>query len=73
MKKIRERKKERKTEEMWGICVYSAGLFPRSRAIAFTFGLIPLGKIRNPLSLRQSIKQYYCCSFTNMAFALNNP
>ena len=42
-----------------------------SRAITFTFGQLPLGKVWTPLSSKLWVK--YHCSSKRMASALNNP
>ena len=38
----------------------------------FTFGQIPLGKVRTPLSSQLWVKKYHFCSSRRIALALNN-
>ena len=44
-----------------------------SHAIAFTFRLMPLGKVLTPLYPQLWVKYYHYCPSTRMVLALNNP
>ena len=42
-----------------------------SISIMFTFRVIPLGKVLNPLIHQLWVKQYHCCPYTKIAWVLN--